>query len=329
MNNIKSSEITSSLSELGFKKIQNIRVIKDGINSCVFKFKSNGKNLVAKSYKHKKNLRIKREKLFYKYLKKVNNKNILNPILFNINKNLSVYPYIAGSKIKKINNDQIKVLSNFINQINNRKISKSLPLAIDGIKDRNYHLKLCENKINDLKAVKINSLVKKNFSNFLNKKIIPKFKEIKNNFNLNKNSFLPKMKLTKEEMIVSPSDFGLHNIIKKKNKLFFIDFEYAGLDDPVKLLCDFYCQPDQFISLKKKKLFLENLTFKDYSISKLNSYINFFLPFHKLKWCCIILNIFKDIKILRNKKAIKNRVKIMKIQLVKSKIYFKKNLGTN
>lgn len=329
MNNVKSSEIISSLSELGFKKIQYIRVIKDGINSCVFKFKANGRNLVAKSYKHKKKLRIKREKLFYKYLKKVNNKNVLNPILFSINKNLSVYPYIAGSKVKKINIDQIQVLSNFINQINNQKISNTLPLAIDGIKDRNYHLKLCENKINDLKAVKIDSLVKKDFSNFLNKKIIPKFEEIKTNFNLNKSSFLSKMKLTKKEMIVSPSDFGFHNIIKKKNKLFFIDFEYAGLDDPVKLLCDFYCQPDQSINIQKKKLFLENLKLKNYSISKLSLYTDFFLPFHKLKWCCIILNIFKDAKSLKMREAIKIKQKIMKTQLIKSKIYFKKNLGVN
>ena len=63
------------------------------------------------------------------------------------------------------------------------------------------------------------------------------------------------MKLKKEEMIISPSDFGFHNVINKNNKLFFIDFEYAGLDDPIKLICDFYCQPDQFINTKTKKYF--------------------------------------------------------------------------
>ena len=55
-------------------------------------------------------------------------------------------------------------------------------------------------------------------------------------------------------MIIS-SDFGFHNVINKNNKLFFIDFEYAGLDDPIKLICDFYCQPDQFINLNKKNIF--------------------------------------------------------------------------
>ena len=38
----------------------------------------------------------------------------------------------------------------------------------------------------------------------------------------------------------SPSDFGLHNCLEDKGgRLLFLDFEYAGWDDPVKLLCDF------------------------------------------------------------------------------------------
>ena len=127
-------------------------------------------------------------------------------------------------------------------------------------------------------------------------------------------------------MSVSPSDFGFHNIIKKNNKLFFIDFEYAGLDDPIKLLCDFYCQPDQLINSKKKKLFLDNLELKNYNRHQLNLYTNFFLPFHRLKWCCIILNIFKDSNSFKNKKISKLKEKVMKTQLLKSKIYFKKNL---
>ena len=40
--------------------------------------------------------------------------------------------------------------------------------------------------------------------------------------------------------ILSPSDFGLHNTISKKNKLYFFDFEYFGWDDPIKLICDFF-----------------------------------------------------------------------------------------
>ena len=43
---------------------------------------------------------------------------------------------------------------------------------------------------------------------------------------------------------VSPSDFGFHNALREPSgRLRFIDFEYAGWDDPAKLVCDFFCQP--------------------------------------------------------------------------------------
>ena len=58
---------------------------------------------------------------------------------------------------------------------------------------------------------------------------------------------------------MSPSDFGFHNVIKKKKKLFFFDFEYAGMDDPVKLISDFICQPDHKLSKKQRYLFYNNI----------------------------------------------------------------------
>ena len=43
---------------------------------------------------------------------------------------------------------------------------------------------------------------------------------------------------------LSPSDFGLHNALRTKDgQLRFIDFEYFGWDDPVKLVSDTAIQP--------------------------------------------------------------------------------------
>ncbi len=50
--------------------------------------------------------------------------------------------------------------------------------------------------------------------------------------------------LPAEQLILSPSDFGFHNaLVLADGQLCFLDFEYAGLDDPAKTLCDFFCQP--------------------------------------------------------------------------------------
>jgi len=46
-----------------------------------------------------------------------------------------------------------------------------------------------------------------------------------------------------EERCVSPSDFGFHNAIRTAAGIRFIDFEFAGWDDPAKAALDFTLQP--------------------------------------------------------------------------------------
>ena len=69
--------------------------------------------MVVKVYNKKNKLRIKREKIFYNYLRSIQNNNIIEPIGFDIKFNLAVYPFIKGKKIKKIKNNHIKELLNF------------------------------------------------------------------------------------------------------------------------------------------------------------------------------------------------------------------------
>jgi|688.fasta_scaffold268180_2 hypothetical protein len=43
---------------------------------------------------------------------------------------------------------------------------------------------------------------------------------------------------------ISTSDFGVHNCKRDANKLFFIDFEYSGLDSGINFIGDLMMQPD-------------------------------------------------------------------------------------
>jgi hypothetical protein len=192
-----------------------------------------------------------------------------------------------------------------------------------GIKNIIDHIKFCSLKIDEIKKIKIDSNLKKECIYFLNKKIIPKFNQLNKNFL--KRNFLNKKKnkLLRNQMVVSPSDFGLHNIIKSNKNFFFLDFEYAGLDDPIKLICDFFSQPDQSLSSSQKELFIKKLNFIKYN--KLKPFIKVFLPFYKLKWCCIMLNKFKNDKKFNNQKILKQNNQILKSQLIKTRDYFNKN----
>ena len=111
----------------------------------------------------------------------------------------------------------------FINSINKNNKFNSLPYAVDGIKHRKNHLKLCESKINEMKKIKNNSDLSKDFFLFLNNKIIPKFIEIKKNF-LKKQLELNKFQLFKNDLIVSPSDFD--SIMQLNQKIIFFFFRF-------------------------------------------------------------------------------------------------------
>ncbi|MGE3866186.1 MAG: phosphotransferase, partial [Hyphomonadaceae bacterium] len=51
-------------------------------------------------------------------------------------------------------------------------------------------------------------------------------------------------RIAPEATCLSPSDFGLHNALYDGERLRFLDFEYAGRDDPAKLASDFFCCPE-------------------------------------------------------------------------------------
>ena len=66
-------------------------------------------------------------------------------------------------------------------------------------------------------------------------------------------------KLFFKKEVVSPSDFGFHNSLSCFGKLYFLDFEYSGIDSPIKLILDFLLQPDYLVQSDQEGLFLDSL----------------------------------------------------------------------
>ncbi|QPH52607.1 aminoglycoside phosphotransferase family protein [Pontivivens ytuae] len=98
--------------------------------------------------------------------------------------------------------------------------------------------------------------------------------------------------LVPAERVISPSDFGFHNALVHNNTLNFLDFEYAGMDDPAKLVGDFFAVPeipapqdcfDVFVSALSAGLAL-GAAFEARAAALRDVY--------RVKWACIILNDF-------------------------------------
>jgi hypothetical protein len=99
--------------------------------------------------------------------------------------------------------------------------------------------------------------------------------------------------LAADEGCLSPSDFGFHNaLVDDKGAVTFLDFEYAGRDDPAKLVSDFFCQPDVPVPLALHAHFIdrmaEGLKLDRAAIAR----CRLLLDAYQIKWTCIILNDF-------------------------------------
>lgn len=101
------------------------------------------------------------------------------------------------------------------------------------------------------------------------------------------------VRLPANKRTLSPSDFGFHNALRRPNgSLCFIDFEYFGWDDPVKLSADFLWHPAMDLSQAECEGYIKGVLRlfgddPDYRPRLAACY-----PLYGVRWILIILNEF-------------------------------------
>jgi len=99
--------------------------------------------------------------------------------------------------------------------------------------------------------------------------------------------------LAQADCCLSPSDFGFHNALADESgRLTFLDFEYAGRDDPAKLVSDFFCQPEIPVPLDYHASFIARLADGLMLDEPGRARCHMLLDAYRIKWACIILNDF-------------------------------------
>ena len=308
------------------KKISQINVVKGRGNSKIFKIKTKNKNFVLKLYPDKNLDYRKRQEIEFEalnLLEKESFKNIPSTVFKNDELNISAFTWIDGTEPKRLSQYHINQAIKFLkklkkislrNSFKNKKASEACLSYIE-LKRQISHKTV--NLLNKNKNEK--SLIK-----FISEKLSPISEEF-----IQKGKIIwPKesrtLNLKRKKRILSPSDFGFHNsLITKDKKLYFIDFDYFGWDDPVKLVADFYWHPGMNLNSSLKKLWLDKAKkiFKDDDIF-FNERLKAALPLYGIRWILIILNIFDDnvaSRRLHANKISKTELKeIKKIQLDKA-----------
>jgi len=99
--------------------------------------------------------------------------------------------------------------------------------------------------------------------------------------------------LTEHSRCVSPSDFGFHNaLMRPDGALCFLDFEYAGRDDPAKMATDFFAHPAITVPPAFRSRFIDATMAFAADRDALKQRARLLEPVFRIKWCCIMLNEF-------------------------------------
>jgi hypothetical protein len=101
--------------------------------------------------------------------------------------------------------------------------------------------------------------------------------------------------LTQSKQMLSPSDFGFHNSLQRiDGSLCFIDLEYFGRDDPVKLIADFLWHPAMDLKPAQETQWLRGMFGIFDQDLELPQRFHAAWPLYGMRWALIMLNEFRQ-----------------------------------
>lgn len=91
---------------------------------------------------------------------------------------------------------------------------------------------------------------------------------------------------------LSPADHGFHNSLRRDGRLVFLDFEYAGWDDPAHVIANACLQPAVPMPEALREKFTRKASARLGGGTDLARRLRLLYPLLAYKWCLILLNEF-------------------------------------
>ena len=312
----------------------NLELIKGRGNSRIYKLNFiNSQHGVLKVYPDRQLDRRKRIETEFTAIDLLGKAGLSVPkaLAMDTDTNWAVYSWVEGSP-RECDDTFIEEAANFIQKLNILSKDNTSLINVSLASEACLSGAELERQIND-RFILLKSISDEKLHLFLDEVFHPIYI---NNIKIAKSIMGAKYEtsISLSLQIISPSDFGSHNAIKDlSGKTIFIDFEYFGWDDPVKLISDFYWHPAMNLTDKQQNLWInriKNIFSNHIDFDKrLTAYLNIF----GLRWCLILLNEFlpnrmnQRIHADNNKATEVNEIKLK--QLEKSNTLINKIININ
>jgi hypothetical protein len=220
------------------------------------------------------------------------------PLAFDAAAHAGLFGFVAGRKLlaAELRETHIDAAADFVLAVN---AAPRDPLALAPASEACFslaeHIATVERRVVRLAALDADAPHAKAAQRFVTEALLPAWSAVKARLTSDASA----AGLAMEQMLdargccLSPSDFGFHNALADENdRVTFLDFEYAGRDDPAKLVSDFFCQPEIPVPLHYHSGFLTRLADGLKLDDAARARCRILLDAYRVKWSCILLNDF-------------------------------------
>lgn len=298
--------INALLAQAGFGRAERIVPLAGGRNNRVSRIEhATGAVLLKAYFRHADDPRdrLGAEFAFARYTRAVGLRCIPEPLAGDQANGLGLFEYVEGRAIvpEDVTDARIEECLDFVRGLNAarwRPAASRLPIASEACFSIEEHLATAAQRVARLRTIAVEQDIDREAIAFVERELAPEWEGIAADVRAaaRELGLALDSSLNELERCASPSDFGFHNaFLETGGRLRFLDFEYAGWDDPAKLICDFFCQPRIPVPIRFFPGFAGAVAscFPGADLAAARS--RFLLPVYRIKWVCIRLNEFLNV----------------------------------
>jgi hypothetical protein len=291
------------VSQAGAGIVESVNRVLGGRNNQVFKVETTSGGAFALkiyfSHAEDRRDRLGAEYAFCRYAWAEGLRCIPEPVAADHESRTGLYAWVSGAAPdpSQVSNDAIGKVLSFLVGLNggrHTEAATNLPLASEACLSINAHVETVGNRLDTLIAGLGDDSLERKARQFLKE-----LQEIWNTVrsyveSTTRGDGVGSGQLIQAQQCISPSDLGFHNaLVNTDGEFTFLDFEYAGWDDPAKLVCDFFHQEKVPVSRAYYNEFRDRLVAGHPDPENEAGRIDRLMPVYGVKWLIMRLNEFR------------------------------------
>lgn len=222
------------------------------------------------------------------------------PIARRDEERLALFEFVNGRQPtqEEVTSRVVKIAVSFFRDVNgfrDHSEADCLPTASEAYFSLGGHINGVDRRVQRLLRIETATEIGRETAAFVVGELTPAWARVKDNVlrEIDSRGWELTHELDRQSRCLSPSDFGFHNcLVRESGELCFHDFEYAGWDDPVKMACDFFSQPQRPVPMAYWESFTKEVSVGFPDPLRLRETMALMLPVYRIKFCCIMLNEF-------------------------------------